>query len=73
MSGIAAVEDGSIRIGTEGHDLVVSGAEGCMTSVYTVDGTTIYRAIAPATLRLPLAPGIYIVTAGQTTAKIAIR
>lgn len=73
MSGIAAVEDGSIRIGTEVHDLVVSGAEGCMTSVYTVDGTTIYRAIAPATLRLPLAPGIYIVTAGSTTAKIAIR
>lgn len=73
MSGIAAIEGGNIRIGNVGHDLVVSGAEGCMTSVYTVDGTTIYRAIAPATLRLPLAPGIYIVTAGQTTAKIAIR
>ncbi len=72
-SGIAAVENSNIQISNVGHDLVVSGAEGYMTSVYTVEGTTIYRALAPATLRLPLAPGIYIVTAGTTTAKIAIR
>ncbi len=72
-SGIAAVENSNIQISNVGHDLVVSGADGYMTSVYTVEGTTIYRALAPATLRLPLAPGIYIVTAGNTTAKIAIR
>lgn len=59
--------------GGEGR-ISVRGAEGLLLTVATADGRLVHSAICPvATFGLPLAPGIYIVAAGQTAAKAVVR
>lgn len=52
----------------------MTGACGHRISVYAIDGKTLHDAPAssPATT-VPLAPGIYIVKASATTAKVIVK
>ncbi|MCM1111248.1 MAG: choice-of-anchor J domain-containing protein [Clostridium sp.] len=53
--------------------VVVKGAEGLMLTVHTIDGKQIYGYRAAALETLSLEPGIYVVSAGRTTAKVSVR
>lgn len=55
-----------------GSDAIsVSGAEG-IVSVFTIDGRCIYNAPAQSETVIPVAPGIYIVRANNSAAKICV-
>lgn len=55
-----------------GSDAIsVSGAEG-IVSVFTIDGRCIYNAPAQGETVIPVAPGIYIVRANNSAAKICV-
>lgn len=51
--------------------IVVSGAEGQAVKVYTTDGKLLYAAEGDATI--PVAAGLYIVNAGNTSVKLSVR
>lgn len=75
-AGVANVtaDASSIKI-LAGHSSVrVIGAEGLDIRVVTPSGATVtaVRANGPA-IELPVAPGIYVVTAGKTAAKVMVR
>ena len=76
-SGIAEVETdlngNGIAVTTSAGTITVTGAAGCTYTVHTPDGKLIAAGTAPAaTLSLPVAPGLYIVKAAKTVAKIAV-
>ena len=69
-----AVDASSIRI-LGGHNSVrVLGAEGLDIRVITPSGATVtaVKANGPA-VEMPVSPGIYVVTAGKTAAKVMVR
>jgi len=72
-AGVDVVEAG-IRVYSSKGNLIVAGCEGRALSVNAADGKVVYTtASAPATLRLPLNAGLYIVTApGQTAVKALV-
>lgn len=73
-SAIDRVNAGFISITTATGAVIVTGAQGYRVSVYAVDGKTLYDAPAssPATT-IPLAPGIYVIKASSTTAKVIVK
>lgn len=72
FSGIedVAVSQGDVKI--EAHDgmIVISGAGNDGAQVYTVAGQCVYN--GPADQPISLGAGVYIVKAGETTAKVAL-
>lgn len=64
----------TITFGATAGSITVDGAQGLPVSVHNVAGAAIFTTdAAPAALALPAAPGIYIIKAGKTTAKVALR
>ncbi|MDO4319652.1 MAG: T9SS type A sorting domain-containing protein [Bacteroidales bacterium] len=61
----------------DGHELRLLGfADGTTVNIYTIAGRQAHSLLTDGTIttaRLPLSPGVYIVNAGNTTARIAIR
>lgn len=53
--------------------IVVSAATPCHVTVYTVDGRLAKSADIDGNGRIPAAPGIYIVKAGTTVAKVTVK
>ncbi|MDE5633319.1 MAG: hypothetical protein K2I51_01455, partial [Muribaculaceae bacterium] len=63
----------AVRIlATSGH-IIIEGAEGMPVIVSTTYGRTTYAGTPGHTLSIAAAPGTYIVRAGATAAKIAVR
>lgn len=63
-------------IDIQGRDgeIVITGASGLDIEIATADGVVVYQTgNAPDTVRRAATPGIYIVRAGATVAKIAVR
>ena len=72
-SGIDGVTTSGIRIaGAEGQ-VIVTGAQGLRLTVAATDGKLLYDAAAADRTVIDLPSGIYIVTAGTTTAKVAVK
>ena len=66
--------DNAITIGATDGTITVDGAQDLPVAIHNVAGVTIFRTdAAPVFLTVPAAPGIYIVKAGKTTAKVALR
>ena len=61
----------NLSISTDKGMIIVSGTEGLEVSITSVDGRTIYRSFGDATISVQ--PAIYIVKAGQTVQKVAVR
>lgn len=51
----------------------IAGADGLPVSVFAVDGRAIFSGTAASQLSVRVAPGVYMVTAGSTTAKVYVR
>lgn len=70
MSGIDSAEIGGIAISVVDGFIEVRGAQGKTLTVATVDGKVLYSGTAGTLTRVPVAPGLYFVTAGSATAKL---
>ena len=75
LSGVTSdsVADGGIAISAEGNVITVNCAAGCAVDVYTVDGRLAASAQAVPAATFTLAPGLYIVKAGERTAKCLVK
>lgn len=73
-TGIDAVAAaGNVTITTAEGAIVVTGAEGKAVTVAAVDGKTIYAGTAAATTTVAVQPGVYVVKADNTVAKVIVR
>jgi hypothetical protein len=74
VSGISADNlDAEISIYSRNHELYIQGAAGNQVMVCNAAGQTLYHFLAKANIEsVSLQPGIYIVRAGNKTAKIAV-
>lgn len=62
-----------VRISVAGNELTISGAEGRKVIVAGVDGRVYFRsAAASAAVKVVLPQGVYVVKAGEETAKVTI-
>ena len=53
--------------------VVIRGAEGMKVTVAATDGKTVYVAVAASDeMTIPVAPGVYVVKAGNTVAKVNV-
>jgi len=53
--------------------VVIRGAEGMKVTVAATDGKTVYGAVAASDeMTIPVAPGVYVVKAGNTVAKVNV-
>lgn len=72
-SGVDGVNADSIRVYGEAGAIIVAGAEGCDINVYTAEGA-LYRSVKGLFSNvIPAAPGIYIVKAGASVAKVVVK
>ena len=63
----------SVRIRTSSGHIIIEGAEGIPVIVSTPDGRTTYAGTPDHSLTIAAAPGTYIIRAGATEAKVAVR
>lgn len=68
--GDISADNSDVKIFARDGKIVICGAEGLNAKVYNVAGECVYDGSAEA--EISLARGIYIVTAGETTAKVAL-
>ena len=73
LTGIANTVARDITIRGERGEIVVEGADGLNVTICTVDGRTIHSAVATDHRRVAVAPGLYIVRAGNATAKVIVK
>ncbi len=72
LSGIDGAMTGSISITAAAGKAIVTGAEGMAVEVVAADGKVVASLTGGAYTSIPLAPGFYIVKAGDKVAKVAI-
>lgn len=72
-SGIGSMESDVVSIKVIEKGVKVLNAEKQPIYVYTMDGRTVYSLLGSGEDYIPLTTGIYIVRAGNTTVKVAIR
>lgn len=72
-SGVGNVVVDGCRIGVEPGALTVSGASGAPVKVVSVDGRMVWSGYADSHMRLSVPQGLYIVTAGNKRATVAVR
>ena len=61
--------DGDVRISFR-DAIILEGASGKQVAICTPDGHTVFNGIGRDLMRIPVAPGVYIVRAGNTCVKI---
>ena len=71
QTGVDSVLAAGLKVYVEGKSIVVTGAEGKLVTIYSVDGRTIYSAQGDA--RVAVNTAIYLVTVDRQTVKVAVR
>lgn len=72
-NGVGEVKATLPAVRVTGNDIVVLNAEDTKVCVASADGRTIYSGPGSAVLTIPVADGIYVVTAGETIVKLVVR
>lgn len=72
-SGVDQAPTEGVTIATIAGNLIVTASQPTAVTVYRTDGTVAASTVASTSASIPLPAGIYIVTAGNHTAKVAIR
>lgn len=70
--GVSTLPADGIVITAAGGVITVTGAEGSKVTVSTTDGRVVADVVACDTFKCELQPGIYVVKAGETTAKVRL-
>lgn len=63
----------SAVITVEGRKIVISGNEGDIYGIYTVDGRTVKSGKSASSTIVEVVPGVYVVRAGEKTARVVVR
>lgn len=71
MSGVANITETAIRISGGNGEIIIETADSIGYTVYTTDGRTAATGTTPD--RIPAVPGIYIVRAASTVAKVIVK
>lgn len=72
-SGLSEMSEANISIATAPGQILISGAEGIKVMVASVDGKIIYTGKAADSMCIDVVNGIYIVSAGNVTAKVNVK
>lgn len=70
-SGIAGVEASAMKVDVEGSDIVVSNAPLQAVTIVAADGKVLHKALGDT--RCTVLPGVYLVTVGSDTVKVAVK
>ena len=62
-----------VNIAAEAGNIVVTGAEGLNVSVVAVDGKVIFAGAGEARTVVAVGQGVYVVKAGDKTAKVLVK
>lgn len=73
LSGIGDINAQSLKVYTKDSAIFVANAAGQEVSVFSIDGHVIYTGVPASTLRVDVAPGVYMVKAGKATAKVIVK
>lgn len=74
LDGVDGIDtDSTVSVTTAPGTIIVTGASGMAVTVSNTAGQTVASATPTAELRVSVAPGIYVVKAGQTVAKVVVR
>ncbi|MCM1405389.1 MAG: choice-of-anchor J domain-containing protein, partial [[Clostridium] fimetarium] len=73
QSGLDPVEVGGFAIRANDGAVEILGAEGKSVLVAALDGTTVYSGTGAAVTRVPVTPGLYLVTVADTTVKLLVK
>ena len=71
--GVEGVDAAAAKVYAEGGQLHVEGAAGAVVAVHTPAGTLVAEAVAGDSYSLSVAPGLYLVSVGTETFKVAVR
>ena len=72
ITGLESADEESSRIAEGGDGIIrIFGAEGCRTMIYRIDGSMVADICSDATV--PVAPGLYIVKAGNHVCRVMAR
>lgn len=71
-TGIADMETG-VKVGVEGHSIVVAGAQGMAIVVASADGKVIASEMGLSVNRIDASTGVYVVTVGSQAYKVAVK
>lgn len=63
----------TLRVTADDGSIEITGATGLEVTVVAADGRLLYRGVAGDLLRVPTAPGVYIVTASTRSQKALVR
>ena len=73
-TGIKAVTTGGVNVSGRNGSVVIEGGAAQRYAVYAIDGRTVADGVTRGTrTEIPVPSGVYIVKAGGTTVKIAVR
>ena len=72
-SGIFDVIGANVTISAAQGSIVVKGLTEGVTTVYSIEGRVVAQADAAPYIRISLNPGIYVVAAGTTVAKVVVK
>lgn len=73
LSGISDLRSEGIAIYVEGHEIVVSGADGRDISVFSADGMRLADVRGDAVNRIRVSTGVYLVKVSGHTVKVIVR
>ncbi len=72
ISGIEGVSGQALMVYSKDSAIYVANAAG-EVAIYSIDGHVIYKGMPASTLKVDVAPGVYMVKSGKSTAKIIVK
>lgn len=73
LSGIDEMTAMGVKVYTKDSAIYVANAAGQEVSLFSIDGHVIYRGVPASTLKVDVAPGVYMVKAGKHTVKVIVK
>ncbi|MDE6410389.1 MAG: choice-of-anchor J domain-containing protein [Muribaculaceae bacterium] len=73
LSGIGGMAVQSLKVYTKDSAICVANVAGEEVSIFSIDGHAVYNGVPASTLKVSVAPGVYMVKAGKATAKVIVK
>ena len=71
--GVDAINDGAVKVTVEGQNIVVLNANDLNVTVAAVNGAVVYNGVGEAKTVVTVGSGVYVVKAGNTVKKVAVK
>ncbi len=73
LSGIGGVNVQALKVYTKDSAIYVANVAGEEVSIFSIDGHVVYNGVPVSTLKVEVAPGVYMVKGGKATAKVIVK